>query len=336
MRAVQTDTYPRFLHTRQCVIDSLSRISCKKCRFAKCLEVGMKVSYVKVHQEHCQKLLAVYNPSVMTKKNPTISKDFIKEKATLEDMYVDMWSTGCHFYFDSCAKNPLVWLEHVCQVPQEKPQDIMNFCANIDILKFSAFAINMTKKDGVQEDGELLFKHNYARLHTFYFVLCFRDNYNVIEEFIEFGQKHRDKSWEVEQLMLMHDQHGKQSIQIEYDMLFASPWASAFNIEYEHKKIVQGLINWYLKVGRGCSKIDKCLLMLIQLIFLYHSDGIEDQLKHATKVKDLQANYSNLLHRYLKSYHNSAVAHILLGKGLMLVQDTQRAYDLSKYRLKLA
>ena len=340
MRAVQNHTYQRFPHTHQCVIDSISRSSCKRCRFAKFLEVGMKVSYVKVHQEQCQKLFALYNPNVTTTKNPTIAIDFTKEKVTLEKMFESYWTTvGLSIYYDSYTKNPIAWLEQICQAPQENTQDVgesMAFLDHMDIRRFSAFALNMTKEDGIHEDAKVLFKHNFARLHTFSFVLCFIENCDGIEEFIEYGQNQRSKSWEVEQLMQMYDQHGKKNPQIEYDMYFASPWASTFGIEYEHKNIVQGLINWYLKVGKGCSKIDKCLLMLIQLIFLYNSDGIEDQLKHGTKVKDLLANYSNLLHRYLKSCHSSAVANILMDKGLMLIQDIQRAYELSKYRLMLA
>ena len=336
MRAVQTDTYETFLHTHRCVIDSNSRASCKKCRFSKCLEVGMKVSYVKVHEEQCQKVLAVQNPSIIPEKNSPLPLDFVHEKIELEGLFKDYFiSTGC-IYYECFAKNPSAFLDQICQVPQQTQsvEEFMAFMDYMDVLAFSTFASNMTKKDGVIEDAKVLYKHNFARLQTFCFISCFVGS-DTLEEFIKFGQNNRQTSWNVEQLMSMHDQYGKPNAHIEYDMYFASPWSSSVNVEYEHKKVCQGIVNWYLKVGKGSSKLDKCLFILIQLILLYNSDGIENQLMHPSKIKDLQANYSNLLHRYLKSYHSSSVANILFSKGLMLVHETQRAYDLSKHRLKL-
>ena len=337
MRAVQTDTYETFLHTHQCVIDSISRTSCKKCRFAKCLEVGMKISYVKVNQEQCHKLAIVQNAGVVIqKRTPLLSLDFLQERSTLEDLYEHYFATSGHIYYECFAKNPSAFLDQICQVPQQTQsvEEFMAFMDYMDVLAFSTFASNMTKKDRVIEDAKVLYKHNFARLQTFCFISCFVGS-DTLEEFIKFGQNNRQTSWNVEQLMSMHDQYGKPNAHIEYDMYFASPWSSSVNVEYEHKKVCQGIVNWYLKVGKGSSKLDKCLFILIQLILLYNSDGIENQLMHPSKIKDLQANYSNLLHRYLKSYHSSSVANILFSKGLMLVHETQRAYDLSKHRLKL-
>ena len=76
-------------------------------------------------------------------------------------------------------------------------------------------------------------------------------------------------------------------------------------------------------------------MVLINLIFLYNIDGIEDKLKNTEKIKDLQANYCSLLHKYLKSKHSPEVANIMFGKGLMLIHETKKAYDLSQQRLKL-
>ena len=48
LRAVQSSYYQIFQHNKNnnCIIDSKNRKSCKKCRFEKCLEVGMKIAFV--------------------------------------------------------------------------------------------------------------------------------------------------------------------------------------------------------------------------------------------------------------------------------------------------
>ena len=76
-------------------------------------------------------------------------------------------------------------------------------------------------------------------------------------------------------------------------------------------------------------------MSLIQRILIYNSDGIEEKLlKNPTKIRNLQAHYCNLMHKYLKSIHPPNVTNILFGKAVMLIQETQRAHDLSKLRLK--
>ena len=48
LRAVQSSYYQIFQHNKNnnCIIDSKNRKSCKKCRFEKCLQVGMKIAFV--------------------------------------------------------------------------------------------------------------------------------------------------------------------------------------------------------------------------------------------------------------------------------------------------
>ena len=48
LRAVSSSYYQIFQHNpiNNCIIDSKNRKSCKKCRFEKCLQVGMKIAFV--------------------------------------------------------------------------------------------------------------------------------------------------------------------------------------------------------------------------------------------------------------------------------------------------
>ena len=47
MRSVRSKKFKNFQHREEeCVIDSKTRKSCKKCRFDGCLKAGMKLSYV--------------------------------------------------------------------------------------------------------------------------------------------------------------------------------------------------------------------------------------------------------------------------------------------------
>ena len=93
-------------------------------------------------------------------------------------------------------------------------------------------------------------------------------------------------------------------------------------------------MSWYNNITKGSLK-DKSLMVIMQLILLYNTDGIENQLKNPEKVNQVQQNYCRLLHRYIKSKHSDQVTNVLFGKGLMLIHETQRVYELSNMRLKL-
>ena len=74
----------------------------------------------------------------------------------------------------------------------------------------------------------------------------------------------------------------------------------------------------------------------MELIFLYNTDGIQCQLQNYEKIKKLQLQYANLLHKYLKSKTSeNNDANALFSNGLMLIHDTKRVYDLSLHKLKL-
>ena len=83
MRATQSDLYKTFIHGHNCVIDSKNRSSCKMCRFNKCLEVGMKINYVKTLEEKCKKLVKSSQNIEQFKSSSTA----FEEKEALEAIY---------------------------------------------------------------------------------------------------------------------------------------------------------------------------------------------------------------------------------------------------------
>ena len=70
------------------------------------------------------------------------------------------------------------------------------------------------------------------------------------------------------------------------------------------------------------------------MILLHNTDGFEPSNK--TEIESVQQKYVNLLNKYLKSHLKSEEAYDQLHKGLMLIHDTERIYDLSLQRLKLS
>ena len=69
-------------------------------------------------------------------------------------------------------------------------------------------------------------------------------------------------------------------------------------------------------------------------ILLLNTDDLKHQLKNQKLVELAQKRYASMLHYYLKSQHLENHS-TLLARGLMLVKDTQRIYDLLLERLKL-
>ena len=341
MRAITCDLYKTFAHNannatgKQCIIESIGRKSCKKCRFDKCLEAGMNIKYV--NKQNCAKPSKT-NCDVIAVQ-PT---NYFVEKEALEKVFDMHWASSYQITFDCYGKSPKIFVDHVCQTQTcVSTDEFLKFAEYLDSFCIRNLANLLAHHSEIEEDIKFLLKVNSARVSNFYFALMFLDDWTDPEEFIEYGRQNRDKSVTINEMMNLYDTYGKKTrIQFQYKTYFSSPWAEHSGIEEEHKRIYESLQYWYLKLiklnGKQSNKIDKCLMILMHLVFLYNSDGgIERQLKHPQKVKELHEHYCKLLHKYIKSIHKAEVANVLFGKGLMLIHETQRAHELSLQRLKI-
>ena len=190
----------------------------------------------------------------------------------------------------------------------------------------------------------------------------FQAGYFLLQEFIDYGLIKRHESSDIDTLVTLMEclnTAPQGQCKIEYETMYSSPWASHYDIEEEHKGLnlvhyknkvllqkylktkmfafLQKIGNWNDKVADpNDSSYDRCLCLLMELIFLYNTDGIECQLQNYEKIKKLQLQYANLLHKYLKSKTSeNNDANALFSNGLMLIHDTKRVYDLSLHKLKL-
>ena len=335
MRSVQSGLYKVFCqdHASICEINSISRKSCKKCRFEKCLEVGMKIAYVKSLEERCKKIIV--NQKI---EKPKLS-EYFEEKYALREYHNKKTQFEVQVLFNYYETKPDLFLHHFCfGVPGSvTDQDLTEWS------KFSHFLLKqnygfVAKLDDVpMEDSLLLFYHNFSKIETLFFMLSFK-NYSELQHqymqvFVSHGNENRSSNPQVNQLMEIFDQFGdvKNTPTLSYDQVYASPWAAHVDIEEEHEKIFNEVMTWLDNIG----EVDHCFILILQLILFYNSDGIESRLKEAKKVQQLQSYYAKLLHKYLKSKQEDNLANNLFSKAIMLVYDTQRTFELSLQRLKL-
>ena len=130
--------------------------------------------------------------------------------------------------------------------------------------------------------------------------------------------------------------HEKNITETSYDTIFISPWASHYDVEDEHRNLSQRIFDWIHASRKYSNKIDKCLIILMSLILLHNTDGINpSQFIDIEKVQNTQQKYVILLHKYLKSHLSTKEAFNQLHNGLMMVHATNRINELFEKRLQL-
>jgi len=330
MRSVKNSMFEKFKHTTldgQCVIDSKTRQSCKKCRYEKCLQAGMRNAFVQkqagsIAKERC------------------LTNVFLKdEEMFLNKLYDDSTSVTIENTLELYIQNLQLAHEHFTKPATEWTCEDLATCNEIDKYLTKKMALCLGQGLSVKEIS-ILYDCNFERMQQFYLALWFYDlngdhRNSEFSEYLEFAEKweRRNEDKAVVLINLMKQCNIKEAT---YDAMFVSPWASHYDVEDEHRNLCQRIFDWIHASRKYSNKIDKCLIILMSLILLHNTDGMNpSQFIDIEKVQNTQQKYVILLHKYLKSHLSTKEAFNQLHNGLMMVHATNRINELFEKRLQL-
>ena len=336
-----------------CKIDSKSRKSCKKCRFVRCINCGMRPAWVLSDEDRMKRLLQRTNKRNQLNIKKQITFHFTQEEKLLVERLKSMiYAYGYSAYYETFGEDLEIFRAYVNAIynRQPIPYRVIKKIENIDkramvekgfqlldtVLEGSVLKINLK---------QTLVRHNYVSLFGFYWAVFSKacDMEEFMSEFISYGFQHRNEPGvesllqEVSKLNLTD----KKSAW-DYDMIYFSPWAPCADIEQRHFKLTRRICMWPRMSADGEDKIDRSLFALLTMILLLSKDGInfETSLESKTDQKlaeESQIKFVMMLHRYLKDkYPNKdELVNTSLATGLMIVSQAKELHEMHSLMLPI-
>lgn len=333
-RSVKSSLFKVFKHSSKngCIINSKTRKSCKKCRFAKCLEMGMKVSFVITNPSPKRELL-LDNVLTLDEESYLQHLHQLGNQASHDCIY-DMLESNLNYAY--------LMFEQLPNAPESIEQHLDDI-KKIQKLSCLTMLQVLGKENQMDDVIHVLAEHNFGRIMTFILFISFGRCYENLRKscFVDHGKQKRKSSEECEVIIRLAEKHSQRpSHQLEkfyqYETFYASPWASQASVEEEHKNIASKVSQWYNNCKKNNEEdIDYCLNTLMLQILLFNTDGLKLAPEKSALVEKCQQKWVHLLFKYLKSHSRKDANFNHLHTAIMLVTETQRAFELSNQRLQL-
>ena len=177
-RSVQSSAYQAFERQKcdnECVIQSKNRKSCKRCRFQKCVSIGMKVSFVRTNTTQLEKPLRL-----------DFNSDNQKEMlAFWNKVWIGPFCTSTFRMLASSEKHLLSQFTAPFTSPNwsmSEREEALAFYHHIDLQEMKSYALTYSQMENLSShDAFTLFKHNYYRMSLFRRVLIM-SSVSIIQE----------------------------------------------------------------------------------------------------------------------------------------------------------
>lgn len=336
-----------------CKINSKSRKSCKKCRFVRCINCGMRRAWVLSDEDRMKRLLQRTNKrnQLSIKKQMTFHFTH-EEKLLVERLKCMIYAYGYSAYYETFGEDLEIFRAYVNAIynRQPIPYRVIKKIEGIDkrAMVEKGFQLLDTALEGnivKMNLQQTLVRHNYVSLFGFYWaVFCEAcDMEEFMSEFISYGLQHRNEPGveallhEVSKLNLTD----KKSAWT-YDMIYFSPWAPCADIEQRHLKLTRRICMWPRMNTGGENKIDRSQLALLTMILLLSKDGINFETSSESMVnqkvaEENQIKFVMMLHRYLKDkYPNEdQLVNTSLANGLMIVSQAKELHEMHSLMLPI-
>lgn len=341
-RAVQSKYYEIFFCTKgeNCEINLKTRRSCQYCRFKKCLESGMRISWVLPEAERNRRFNKLAKVQQRNKfgdqKNSRavvpIKKDPVMPVTTEEILQIQKTKNcintfSCRGMEEFMVTHP-EFLKELATVSYFGGEMSFEFYKNFNnmsnkILEES-FRIVEEFKELPWKDRQRLIEHNGVNINRFKTALFMDDDFSClskgIEGFTKSGQYPvLDELNAKLQAMNLQD---KKPI-LSYSQLHGNVWQRAED-EQRHLELLRKMRAWPRDSEN--SAIDDVQVTLMRMIMAFDTDSVK--LERPDLVMKAQLRFAFLLQRYLKSKYGLNEANKRFGNGIMMTAYAREAAEI--------
>ena len=340
-RAVQSKYYEIFFCNKgeKCEINLKTRRSCQFCRFKKCLESGMKVTWVLPDEERNrrfnklakvkrqqQKAKSPMNPAkqpMMSTTNEEILKiqkvnKFVNTKAYEAfkrkvfgnpQLLKEFLNAG--YFGEKISRNFVDSFVSVCSIYVE-----LIFCCAEELSALS------------NKDKKLLLDKNGPLVNRFKSAMFLDDDESCLCKGLESARISGNfpELEEINTKLRTLGMEGKTKPVIKHDQFFPT---STYEDAVKQKELTAKMKDWARQYPGG--PIDDVQSTLMRLVIASSPDFIE--LERPDLVAKAQLKYATLLQSYLKSKYGLDEARRRFGAGLMIIAHAREANEVIEKRL---
>ena len=319
-RAVKKETHSKLhcLEKLNCTIDSKSWKSCKRCRFNRCLESGMRIQWV-WNKTECKMKAIKRSRNQLKQSQSNFKRELsLTDKFTLDDeiLIKGLMTASLDFTYKELikfyARNPNTFdivldATYLCRPLTRDCMKNIELFMSYSMRQFYGDFRDMV--DIVTLDQTKLVMKNCPAIIEFT-QSCFLDsspadvkktNTKLHEKLQELCEENEEYKVIKNRMIEASMNNSLQIHPMSYDQAYSLSWEADETFKKHHMELTNKINAWPRKQKDGAC--DDMMITLMNMIILFSTDGL--QLKNSKAVEQIQMKYFYMLHKYLKIKHIS-------------------------------